>query len=155
LESGSIIENVLFGYPKELLDLSRLSEVLMMSQLDQFITASSNGIDSQVGMMGSELSGGEKQRIGLARALYLKPKLLVLDEATSALDASTENVISQTLKNKVFNRTTIVIAHRLATVKECDLLIYLEKGKILATGTFDEVRKAIPDFDSQASLMGL
>jgi ABC-type multidrug transport system fused ATPase/permease subunit len=93
--------------------------------------------------------------IGIARALFTKPKFLVLDEATSALDGGTEENISADI-NKLKGFTTVVlIAHRLSTVRDADLVLYLEKGEIIASGTFEEVRSIIPDFDRQARLMGL
>jgi ABC-type bacteriocin/lantibiotic exporter with double-glycine peptidase domain len=87
--------------------------------------------------------------------LYTRPKLLVLDEATSALDAETEHTINQVLLDLTGSVTLITIAHRLATVRRADKVVYLEDGRILATGTFEEVREAIPGFDKQAKLLGL
>jgi ABC-type bacteriocin/lantibiotic exporter with double-glycine peptidase domain len=112
-------------------------------------------MDTIVGERGAKLSGGQRQRVGIARALYTNPKLLVLDEATSALDGQTEADVSnaiQTLKGQV---TVILIAHRLSTARHADKVYYLEKGQIIAHGSFDEVRRMVPDFDSQARLMGL
>ena len=102
-----------------------------------------------------KLSGGQRQRLGVARALYTHPKFLVLDEATSALDAETEQAIAKTLQELEGTVTTVTIAHRLATIRHCDLLIYMENGKVVATGTFDDVRKVAPHFDQQAQLLGL
>jgi ABC-type bacteriocin/lantibiotic exporter with double-glycine peptidase domain len=101
------------------------------------------------------MSGGQRQRLGIARALYTKPKLLVLDEATSALDGDTEASISKAFSELKGQVTVIQIAHRLSTVRAADQVIYLENGRIISSGTFDEVRSAVPDFDRQASLMGL
>jgi ABC-type bacteriocin/lantibiotic exporter with double-glycine peptidase domain len=101
------------------------------------------------------MSGGQRQRLGIARALFTKPKLLVLDEATSSLDGETEANVSAAIRTLKGEVTVILIAHRLSTVREADQVVYLEDGKILATGTFDEVRAAVPNFDRQASLMGL
>ncbi len=100
-------------------------------------------------------SGGQRQRLGIARALYTRPLLLVLDEATSALDAETEQLIVQTLDELKGDVTTITVAHRLATVRRADQVIYLRHGEVVASGTFAEVRQAVPDFDRQASLLGL
>ena len=101
------------------------------------------------------MSGGQRQRLGIARALYTRPKLLVLDEATSALDAETEQSIVQTLDELEGQVTTITVAHRLATVRRADQMLYLEGGRITARGTFDEVRAQVADFDRQAALLGL
>ncbi|MDQ1308391.1 MAG: ATP-binding cassette, subfamily bacterial PglK, partial [Actinomycetota bacterium] len=99
--------------------------------------------------------GGQRQRLGIARALYTRPKLLVLDEATSALDAETEQAIIRTLQELEGEVTTITVAHRLATVRYADQLLYLENGRIAARGTFDQVRTEVADFNRQASLLGL
>jgi ABC-type multidrug transport system fused ATPase/permease subunit len=87
--------------------------------------------------------------------MFTKPRLLVLDEATSALDGETEANIADAIQNMKGKVTVVMIAHRLSTVREADKVIYLDGGKIIATGTFDEVRRTVPDFDRQAQLMGL
>jgi ABC-type multidrug transport system fused ATPase/permease subunit len=102
----------------------------------------------------NNLSGGEKQRLGLARALVSKPKLLILDEPTSALDAQSESVISSLLSSLKGKTTIVLVAHRLSTVQQADKIYYLEKGQILGSGTFEVLRKMIPNFDTQAELMG-
>jgi ABC-type bacteriocin/lantibiotic exporter with double-glycine peptidase domain len=114
-----------------------------------------DGADTFVGDRGNQLSGGQRQRLGIARALFTKPKLLVLDEATSALDGQTEHEFTQALEAIKESTTVILIAHRLSSIKHSDMVIYLENGSILAKGTFEEVRLAIPNFDKQANLMGL
>ena len=126
-----------------------------MSQLDEFISILPAGVNTEVGERGAKLSGGQKQRIGIARALYTKPKLLILDEATSSLDGQTEAVIAESIANMRGTMTLIVVAHRLSTVLKADKVVYLDSGKIIFEGTFNEVRKNVPDFDRQAKLMGL
>jgi ABC-type bacteriocin/lantibiotic exporter with double-glycine peptidase domain len=101
------------------------------------------------------LSGGQRQRLGIARAFYTRPKLIVLDEATSALDAETEHAVSKTLVDLEGEVTLIIIAHRLATIRHCDQVAYLDHGRMVAIGTFEEVRDRAPDFDRQAQLLGL
>jgi ABC-type bacteriocin/lantibiotic exporter with double-glycine peptidase domain len=108
-----------------------------------------------VGERGTKISGGQRQRLGIARAMFTKPKLLVLDEATSSLDGQTESDISDAIHNLKGTVTVVMIAHRLSTVRNADTVIYMDQGKILAQGTFEEVRNSIPDFDNQARLMGL
>jgi len=101
------------------------------------------------------LSGGQCQRLVIARALYSQPKFLVLDEATSALDVETERIITETLDSLAGDVTLIVIAHRLATVRHCDQVIHLSVGRITGRGIFEEVRAQVPEFNRQAELLGL
>jgi ABC-type multidrug transport system fused ATPase/permease subunit len=108
-----------------------------------------------VGDRGTKLSGGQRQRLGIARALVSKPKLLILDEATSSLDGKSEADISDSINEFRGEVTTLVIAHRLSTIRNADKVIYMNKGKIEYSGTFDEVRRNVPEFDNQAKLMGL
>ena len=108
-----------------------------------------------MGERGARVSGGQRQRLGIARALFTKPKLLVLDEATSALDAETEANVAAAIQSLRGSTTVVMIAHRLATVRSADLVVYLDQGRALAMGTFEEVRAQVPDFDHQANLLGL
>jgi len=152
---GSIAENVALGFKRFEIDELAVTEALQLAQLDVFIAGRPDGIWTKVTERGSELSGGQRQRLGIARALYLKPKLLVLDEATSALDGKIEDGISTSINNLRNKVTTVIIAHRLSTIKDVDTLLYIDHGKIIAKGTFNEVRALVPDFDEQARLMGL
>jgi ABC-type multidrug transport system fused ATPase/permease subunit len=153
--NGSIRENIALGYPIELATNERVNEALKLAQLGDFIAELPDGIDAYVGERGAKLSGGQRQRLGIARALFSKPKLLVLDEATSALDGNTEALIAKSISELASDVTVIVIAHRLSTIKSVDKIAYLEAGKIKKIGSFEEIRNAIPDFDTQARLMGL
>jgi len=155
LMDGSIRRNVAIGLDEKDIDDDRVWEALEKASLAEFIRTDGLTLDSPVGERGVRLSGGQRQRLGLARALYTRPKLLVLDEATSALDAETENTINQVLLDLAGSVTLITIVHRLATVRRADKVVYLEDGQILATGTFEQVREAIPGFDKQAKLLGL
>jgi ABC-type multidrug transport system fused ATPase/permease subunit len=101
------------------------------------------------------ISVRENVALGIARALYSRPKLLVLGEATSALDAETERIITETLDSLAGDVTLIVIAHRLATVRHCDQVIHLAGGRITGRGTFEEVRAQVPEFNRQAELLGI
>jgi ABC-type multidrug transport system fused ATPase/permease subunit len=153
--TGTVRENVALGIPPEVIDDALVWEALERAHLAEFLKSAREGIDTVVGENGVQLSGGQRQRLGIARALYTRPRLLVLDEATSALDAETEQLITETLDNLIGDVTIIVIAHRLATVRHCDQVLYLSSGKITGRGTFDQVRDQVPDFDRQASLLGL
>ncbi len=113
------------------------------------------GIDMHVGDKGVKLSGGQRQRIGLARALIANSQFLVLDEATSALDGDTEANISQAIQALRQDMTIVMIAHRLSTVRLADLLIYTEGGKVISSGTFEELKRTRPKFNRHAKLMGL
>ena len=104
---------------------------------------------------GANLSGGERQRIGIARALFTKPKFLVLDEATSSLDGDNETHILDLIKNKSEGLTILMIAHRLSTVRDADMIVYLSHGKVIQVGSFDYVRDTTPEFDNQLKNMGL
>ena len=113
------------------------------------------GLDSAVGERGNRISGGQRQRLGIARALVTNPRLIILDEATSSLDSKTESSISETLATLHGKVTVILVAHRLSTIKSMDKVIYLDKGRLIASGSIEEVRLKVPDFDLQANLIGL
>lgn len=152
---GSIRDNVAMGFSKiEQID-SLINDALEIAQLNKLLSEKKSDLSLQVGERGVKLSGGQRQRLGIARALYLKPKLIVFDEATSSLDGQTEEDISEAIFKLRGEVTVILIAHRLSTVKNADKIVYMENGKILAIGKFDEVRRSVPNFDTQASLMGI
>jgi ABC-type multidrug transport system fused ATPase/permease subunit len=155
LMSASIAENIASGFDASGVSEKLVNDSIAIAQLGEFVSSLPLGVATQVGERGGNLSGGQRQRVGIARAMFTKPQLLVLDEATSSLDGQTESEISeaiQSLKGKV---TLILIAHRLSTVQKADRVIYLKDGEIVAQGSFDEVRKSVPDFNKQAQLMGL
>jgi ABC-type multidrug transport system fused ATPase/permease subunit len=152
---GTIRENISIGYPLSEATDERINSALKTAQLFDFVETLPQGLDTFVGDRGSQLSGGQRQRLGIARALFTKPKLLVLDEATSALDGQTEHEFTTALEAIKATTTLILIAHRLSSIKHAEKLIYLEDGKVMAEGTFEEVRTAVPSFDIQANLMGL
>ncbi len=155
ISNGTFLSNVKLGFPADSGTDKLVEEALEIAQLKEFIDGLPEGLQSKVGDRGTSLSGGQRQRLGIARALFTKPKLLVLDEATSALDGETEANISAAIGALKGEVTVILIAHRLSTVRDADKVVYLEAGQIIAAGTFDEVRNSVPNFDRQASLMGL
>lgn len=149
---GSIKENIFLESPLSELANLYFEKSLKASELEEVFESSG---ESNLGDSGSKLSGGQLQRLGIARALFTNPKLIVLDEATSALDGATEFRVSEAIQELEQQTTVVVIAHRLSTVRHSDLVIYLDKGQIVASGSFENVRKLVPDFDKQAQLMGL
>ena len=153
--NGTIRENVAMGYPEDSYSVESIWEALETAHLSEYVKSLENGIDSPVGDRGTKMSGGQRQRLGIARAMFTKPHLLVLDEATSALDGETEAGISDSIQKMRGEVTVILIAHRLSTVRSADNVVYLEAGNLVAEGTFEEVRKSVKDFDRQARLMGL
>ena len=153
--NSTIRENVILGYEAIQIDDNDVWEALRIAQLDEFVRKLPEGLNSYVGERGTKLSGGQRQRLGIARAMFTKPQLLVMDEATSALDGKTESELGDAISLLKGGVTVILIAHRLSTIRKVDKVIYLDQGKIIAGGTFEEVRASVPEFDEQASLMGL
>ncbi|MCX6732884.1 MAG: ABC transporter ATP-binding protein, partial [Candidatus Roizmanbacteria bacterium] len=140
----TIKDNILFGVSEE--NISKISEfkinkVVKMACIDKFEHKLENGLDTQIGEYGIKLSGGERQRIAIARALMKNPSILIFDEATSALDTNNEKLIQDAIDNASAGRTTIIVAHRLSTVKNADKIIVFDKGKIVGEGSHDELIK--------------
>lgn len=155
MKQGSIAQNIALGFGDEEIEKFQIEEALRAAQLEDFVNSLPSRSLSEIGEKGVGISGGQLQRLGIARALYLHPKLIVLDEATSALDGITEKEISDAISELKTNATLVIIAHRLSTVVNADQVFYLNQGKIVASGSFEEVRTRVPDFDKQAKLMGL
>jgi len=135
----TVRRNIAFGVPDALIDEQRLSRAVALAQLDDVIQQLPEGLDTPLGEHGTRLSGGQKQRVAIARALYSDPAVLVFDEATAALDNQTEREVTRAIAALHGTRTLIVIAHRLSTVEACDRLIFLQAGRIAATGTYNEL----------------
>ena len=127
-------KNIAFGVSEKEINDERIKDAIKFSQLGELINELPNGVDSFVGEAGVRISGGQRQRIGIARALYNNPSILVFDEATSALDNETEKSVMNSITSLQGNKTIIIIAHRLTTVKDCDTIIQLEKGSIVKKG---------------------
>lgn len=155
ISNGSIRENVALGFPIEVATDELVLAGLKVANLANFVDRLPEGFNTSVGERGTKISGGQRQRLGIARAMFTRPHLLVLDEATSSLDGKAEASISDAIHSLHGSTTVVMIAHRLSTVRNVDIVVYLSEGKVIATGTFDQVRKAVPDFDRQAQLMGL
>jgi ABC-type multidrug transport system fused ATPase/permease subunit len=155
LLNGTIRENVALGIERNFHDDSEIIQALTRARLVDLIGESREGLETWIGENGVKLSGGQRQRIGLARAFYAKSRLYIFDEATSALDAETEFLISEAIQEIGPGVTTITIAHRLATIKESDHIIYLESGRVAAQGNFDQVCSQNATFRLQAQISGL
>jgi ATP-binding cassette subfamily C protein len=153
LVSGSLANNVALGVPDDEIDEDAVRESLRKAQLLDFVDTLPDGIHSSLGPHSDSLSGGQIQRLGFARALYTKPQLIILDEATSALDAATEASVASSIKNVGGETTVIVIAHRLSTIQDADQVHVMDAGKIIASGTFSEIRKAVPMVEEYVQLM--
>ena len=142
LTDNSIAANIAFGIQEDKIDYEIVQNVAKISNLDEFVTKElDKGYHTLVGERGVRLSGGQIQRIGIARALYRNPQLLIFDEATSALDNLTEQEVMKAIENLDNKITTIIIAHRLNTVRNCDKIFLFDKGKLLAEGNFEELVK--------------
>ena len=144
----SLQQNVALEWNHEAIDISLVDDAIMRAQLTHVL----DGRSETDGLSEQGLSGGQKQRIGLARAMYRNPSLLFLDEVTSALDAETEHAVMSSIESLRGTTTVVIVAHRLSTVQHADQVIYLENGKVLGVGTFDELRKSIPQLQRQIEL---
>ena len=139
LIDDTVERNIAFGVPDQLIDAERMDKAIKAAQLEELVAQLPEGIKTQVGERGVRLSGGQRQRIGIARALYHEREILVLDEATSALDSETERLVSEAIKSLAGTKTLIIIAHRLTTVEDCDRIYLLEKGRVIKSGSYQEV----------------
>jgi ABC-type multidrug transport system fused ATPase/permease subunit len=150
LADTSVAENIAFGVARESIDLARVRQAAHQAQIAEFIEASPEGYNALVGERGIRLSGGQRQRIGIARALYKQASVLVFDEATSALDNATEQSVMNAIDRLNRDVTIILIAHRLTTVRRCDVILELQNGKLVAQGTYDQLLESSSSFRNMA-----
>ncbi|XP_051139242.1 ABC transporter B family member 13-like isoform X2 [Andrographis paniculata] len=150
LFATSIADNILFG--KEGADMDQIIEAAIASNVHSFIQGLPDGYRTQVGEGGTQLSGGQKQRIAIARAILRNPKILLLDEATSALDAGSEFIVQQSLNSVMSQRTTIIVAHRLSTIRDIDTIVVLNNGRVIETGTHSDLMSKAGEYASLVSL---
>lgn len=139
LTDASIRENIAFGLPPESIDDESVTRSATMAHLDGLLAELPDGLDTRVGERGVQLSGGQRQRIGIARALYNDAEVLVLDEATSALDGITEKLVMDAVHDFSGKKTIIIVAHRLATVKQCDCIYLMHKGGVIDSGKYEDL----------------
>jgi ATP-binding cassette subfamily B protein len=139
LSDATVAENIAFGVPWDAIDMARVRRAARQAQIADFIEGSPEGYGATVGERGLRLSGGQRQRVGIARALYKQASVLVFDEATSALDMSTESAVIEAIEGLGRELTILMIAHRLTTVRRCDKIIQLERGRVVAQGTYEEL----------------
>ncbi|HRZ26901.1 MAG TPA: ABC transporter ATP-binding protein [Spirochaetota bacterium] len=153
LADDTITRNIAFGLPDDEINMDAVIKAAKIANIHDLVTNEmQDGYDTVVGDRGIRLSGGQNQRIGIARALYNDPAVLILDEATSALDGYTEKAIMEAVSNLAKKKTIIMIAHRLATVKKCDVIHVLKKGRIVESGTYDELIKTSAYFKEQGTV---
>jgi ABC-type multidrug transport system fused ATPase/permease subunit len=147
LSDTTVASNIAFGVPEAEIDQEAVVEAARMAGIHDFVESGlPQGYRTLLGEQGTRLSGGQKQRIAIARALYHRPSVLILDEATSALDAATEAVVSQAIRGLAGKVTQIIIAHRMATVKDCDEILVFEAGRLRARGSYAELIRSSETF---------
>ena len=155
IENSTVKENICLGFNPELVPDDLVWQALELADLSGFVKGLEGQLSYRISDAGKNLSGGQRQRLGIARALLTKPKIVIFDEATSALDAETENRVSESILKLTGECTVIFIAHRLSVVRSADMIYYIDKGRIVNQGTFEELRKLNADFNNQANFMGI
>jgi ABC-type multidrug transport system fused ATPase/permease subunit len=155
ISDGTFLTNIALGFPSDSVREEDIWQALEIAQLSEFVRGLPQQLNTHLGERGIRISGGQRQRLGVARAMYTDPRLLILDEATSALDGQTEQELSESIKSLKGKVTIVMIAHRLSTVRAADELAYLAPGQPPVIGDFESIRQQVPDFDNQAKLMGL
>lgn len=149
----TLTRNIAFGIPDDEIDQAAVERAAQIANLHGFINELPKGYETIVGERGVRLSGGQRQRVGIARALYHSPDVLILDEATSSLDGITEDAVLKAIDNIAQSKTLITIAHRLTTVQDCDVVYLLDKGCLIAQGTYGELLESNAQFRAMARLV--
>jgi len=155
IENSTVKENICLGFNPESVSDDLVWQALQLADLSDFVKGLDGQLSYRISDAGKNLSGGQRQRLGIARAILTKPKIVIFDEATSALDAETENRVSESILKLTGECTVIFIAHRLSVVRGADMIYYIDKGKIVNQGTFEELRSINADFNNQANFMGI
>jgi len=155
IENSTVKENICLGFNLDSVSDDLVWQALQLADLSDFVKGLEGQLSYRISDAGKNLSGGQRQRLGIARALLTKPRIVIFDEATSALDAETENRVAESILKLTGECTVIFIAHRLSVVRSADMIYYIDKGKIVNQGRFDELRAVNADFDNQANFMGI
>ena len=150
IADNTIKSNIAFGIPDNEIEEDKVWSALALVQLKEFVQNQPDGLNTAIGEHGTLLSGGQRPRIGNARAIYHEPKILIMDEATAALDNETEQAFMDGIEELRDQKTILLIAHRLSTVKNCDIIFFLKNGQLIAQGKFDELMEENPDFRKMA-----
>jgi HlyD family secretion protein len=152
LLDASVAQNIALGIPADAIEPQRLRQAAQLAQLDEFVMDLPDGFDQRIGEHGIAVSGGQRQRIGIARALYRDASVLLLDEATNALDGMTERELMTTLQRLHGRYTLLLVAHRMSTVRACDVIFHLEQGRIVGSGRYEELLKSSEGFRRMAGI---
>jgi ABC-type multidrug transport system fused ATPase/permease subunit len=155
LIKGTLRENILMGESSKEFPDSKILDAISDASLDATVGEMPMGLDTLIGDGYQNLSGGQIQRVGIARSLLTDPEIIIFDEATSSLDSQTENEITSVIREFKNKKTLIVIAHRLSTILNASKIVYMEKGKIISLGTLNEIRNGVPQFDAELKKMGI
>jgi len=155
IANATIYENITLGYSELDFKIDDLDHAIKAANLEEFIRDAPQGLQTIIGEHGFGMSGGQKQRLGIARALIGNPEVIILDEATSNLDSESEFEVMKLIKSLKGKCTLVVIAHRLSTILEADRVVYMDRGCIEAVGSFEEVKNISASFEAQAKLLGL
>ena len=155
IENSTVKANICLGFNPESVSDDLVWQALQLADLSDFVKGLDGQLSYRISDAGKNLSGGQRQRLGIARAILTKPKIVIFDEATSALDAETENRVSESILKLTGECTVIFIAHRLSVVRSADIIYYIDKGKVINQGTFEELLSINADFNNQANFMGI
>ena len=147
LIDAKIRENIALGLEENAIDDEKIWSVLKEANLDEYVMNLPHRLDTYIGENGIRISGGQRQRLGLARALYGNPEVIIFDEATSSLDVETEKRITEEIMKLSGKRTLIIVAHRISTIKDCDVIYYMKDGKIVNYGKYEELKELNIDFN--------
>ena len=154
LSDDTVARNIAFGVPDDEIDMAAVERAARIAQVHDFVAQLPEGYQTRIGERGVRLSGGQRQRLGIARALYEDPPIVVLDEATSALDSVTEEAVFDSLAELAGRKTVVLVTHRVATVKECDQVVLVDGGRVVATGSYDDLLRTSPQFQALARSRG-